>query len=90
MRVQDFFSENPVFRHEAFAAFLESTGSHRTKTREALLAYHVKAGHLLRLRRGLYAVVPRGFTPGDYPVDPYLLAGQLAEDAVLALSLIHI
>ncbi len=89
MKVQDFFSENPVFRHETFVAFLESTGSHRTKTREALLAYHVKAGHLLRLRRGLYAVVPRGFTPEDYPVDPYLLAGQLTEDAVLAYAASH-
>ncbi|MFQ5644747.1 MAG: hypothetical protein ACE5FQ_13770 [Thiogranum sp.] len=39
MKVQDFFNENPVFRHEAFVAFLESTGSRRTKTREALLAY---------------------------------------------------
>jgi len=48
MKVQDFFNENPVFRHEAFVAFLESTGSRRTKTREALLAYHVKEGHLLR------------------------------------------
>ena len=84
MKVQDFFNENPVFRHEAFVAFLESTGSHRTKTREALLAYHVKAGHLLRLRRGLYAAVPRGFTPEDYPVDPYLLAGHLTVDAVLS------
>ncbi|MCU7817032.1 MAG: transcriptional regulator [Candidatus Thiodiazotropha sp. (ex Rostrolucina anterorostrata)] len=84
MKVQDFFNENPVFRHEAFAAFLETTGSHRTKTREALLAYHVKEVHLLWLRRGLYAVVSRGFDPEDYPVDPYLLAGHLANDAVLA------
>lgn len=84
MKVQDFFNNNPVFRHETFVAFLESTGSHRPKTREALLAYHVKAGHLLRLRRGLYAVVPRGFAPEDYPVDPYLLAGHLAVDAVLS------
>jgi len=84
MKAQDFFNANPVFRHEAFVAFLESTGSRRTKTREALLAYHVKAEHLLRLRRGLYAVVPRGFTPEDYPVDPYLLAGHLTVDAVLS------
>jgi predicted transcriptional regulator of viral defense system len=84
MKAQDFFNENPVFRHEAFVAFLESAGSYRTKTREALLAYHVKASHLLRLRRGLYAVVPRGFTPEDYPVDPYLLAGCLTVDAVLS------
>lgn len=84
MKVQDFFNEHPVFRHEAFVAYLETTGSSRTKTREALLAYHVKAGHLLRLRRGLYAVVPRGFDPKDYPVDPYLLAGHLSADAVLS------
>jgi predicted transcriptional regulator of viral defense system len=84
MKVQDFFNENPVFRHEAFVAFLGSTGSHRTKTREALLAYHVKEGHLLRLRRGLYAAVPRGFDPDGYPVDPYLLAGHLASDSVLS------
>lgn len=84
MKVQEFFNEHPVFRHEAFAAFLGRTGSHRTRTREALLAYHVRAGHLLRIRRGLYAVVPRGFDPHDYPVDPYLLAGHLAADAVLS------
>jgi len=79
-----YFKLVPIFRHEAFVAFLESTGSHRTKTREALLAYRVKAGHLLRLRPGLYAAVPRGFTPEDYPVDPYLLAGHLTVDAVLS------
>jgi predicted transcriptional regulator of viral defense system len=84
MKVQDFFNENPVFRHGSFVAFLESTGSRRPKTREALLSYHVKAGHLLRLRRGLYAVVPRGLTPEDCPVDPYLLAGHLTVDAVLS------
>ena len=84
MKIQKFFNEHPVFRHEDFVAFLESTGSSRTKTREALLAYHVKAGHLLRLRRGLYAVVPRGFDPEVYPVDPYLLAGQLTADAVVS------
>jgi len=84
MKVQDFFNKNPVFRHEAFVAFLGSTGSYRTKTREALLAYHAREGHLLRLRRGLYAAVPRGSDPDDYPVDPCLLGGHLANDSVLS------
>ncbi len=84
MKVQEFFYEHPVFRHEAFAAFLERAGSNRAKTREALLNYHVKTGHLLRLRRGLYAVVPWGIDPEEYPVDPYLLAGHLTADAVLS------
>ncbi|MDE0095512.1 MAG: hypothetical protein OXS40_03890 [Gammaproteobacteria bacterium] len=84
MKVQEFFNEHPVFRHEDFVAFLESTGSSRTKTREALLACHVEVGHLLRLRRGLYAAVSRGIDPEVYPVDSYLLAGQLTADAVVS------
>lgn len=84
MKVQRFFNEHPVFRHEDFVAFLESVGSHRTRTREALLAYHVKVGHLLRIRRGLYAVVPQGSDPANYQVDAYLLAGHLTADAVLS------
>ncbi len=83
MKVQDFFRQNPVFRHEAFVAFLESSGPRNPKTREALLVYHVKAGHLLRVRRGLYATVPPGIGLDNLQVDPYLLGGQLTEDAVL-------
>lgn len=83
MKAQDFFRQNPVFRHKAFVAFLESGGSRNPKTREALLAYHVNAGHLLRVRRGLYATVPPGIDPDSLQVDPYLLGGQMTEDAVL-------
>ena len=50
---------------------------------DALLRYHVRAGHLLKLRRGLYTVVPAGADPGASPVDPCLLASRLAGDAVL-------
>jgi hypothetical protein len=72
VKVQDFFRENPVFRHEAFVAFLGTSGSSCTKTREALLAYHVDAGHLPRVRRALYAVVPDGICPENHQVAPYL------------------
>jgi predicted transcriptional regulator of viral defense system len=84
MKVQTFFRKNPVFRHEAFVAFLEASGPRSSKTREALLAYHVNAGHLMRVRRGLYAVVPEGINPESHQVDPYLLAGHMTEGAVLA------
>ncbi len=84
MKVQDFFRKHPVFRHEMFAAFLEAGGPRSPKTREALLAYHVNAGHLLRIRRGLYAVVPEGISPGSHQVDPYLLGAHMTDDAVLA------
>jgi predicted transcriptional regulator of viral defense system len=36
------------------------------------------------VRRGLYAVVPVGSQPEFSPVDPYLLAAKMTNDAVLA------
>lgn len=83
MRVQDFLAQHPVFRIEKFEAFLETDGPRSKKTRDALLAYHLKAGHLLRITRGIYASVPRGFDPSTFPVDPYLVATHLASDAVV-------
>ena len=50
---------------------------------DALLRDHVRAGHLLKLRRGLYTVVPAGADPGAFPVDPCLQASRLAGDAAL-------
>jgi len=51
---------------------------------EKLLADHVKAGRILRVRRGLYATVPAGKDPSSFWVNPYLLAGRLAPDAAVA------
>ena len=36
------------------------------------------------MRRGLYATVPQGMDAASTPVDPYLVAGKLAEDSILA------
>ncbi|MBM4320346.1 MAG: transcriptional regulator [Deltaproteobacteria bacterium] len=44
----------------------------------------MSAGHLFRVRRGLYVVVPRGQTPDTVMVDPCVLASRLAPDAVVA------
>ena len=54
--------------------------------REALLSYHVKAGNLMRVRRGLFVVVPPGASPESYAVDPYLVAAKLVDDAVIGYS----
>ena len=56
----------------------------RERTVEALPAYHVKSGHLVRVRKGLYAAVPPGSTAPSVPIDPFLLAGKLTHDAILA------
>ena len=38
----------------------------------------------MRVRRGLYAVLPPGSTSDSYPINPYLIAGKLTPDAVLS------
>jgi len=60
MKLRTFFRTHPVFTVEDFAGFLSSDGTHNLRTQESLLAYHVKAGSIVRVRRGLYAVVPPG------------------------------
>ena len=82
-KLQSFFATHPIFSRAELTTHLWSHHSGNPKAVDALLRYHVRAGHLLKLRRGLYAVVPAGADPGDYPVDPYLLASRLVDDAVL-------
>lgn len=84
MTLQEFFSTHPVFTHEELVAFLAKGKARSPKTRAALLAYHQKQGHILRVRRGLYCVVPSGADPATCPVDAYLLAAKMTDDAVLA------
>ena len=82
-KLRAFFATHPVFSRAELTTHLWAHRSGSPKAVDALLRYHVRAGHLLKLRRGLYAVVPPGADPGDSPVDPYLLASRLAADAVL-------
>ena len=84
MRHRDFFRRHPVFTGEQLSAHLASRGPVGPRTREALLSYHTRTGRLLRIRRGLYAVIPPGSDPESYPVDPYLIAARLTPDAVLS------
>ncbi len=48
------------------------------------MAYYKKTGRLISVRRGLYAVVPAESDPATYPVDPFLVAAKLTDDAVLS------
>lgn len=84
MKYQVFFSKQPVFTLEELDAALESRGSPSPGKRKAMLAYYRKQGRLLMVRRGLYAVVPEGMEPDTAPVDPFLLAGKMMPDSVLA------
>ena len=84
MRPTDYFDRHPVFRFDDFAAAHAAGGRRSRQTTASVLKQHVAAGRLLHLRRGLYASVPRGADPERHPVDPYLLATQLAPDGVVA------
>jgi predicted transcriptional regulator of viral defense system len=84
MEVNQFFAKHAVFTHDEFVDFLKSNGSCNIRTQDTLLAYHVKARHVLRIKRGLYAVVPARASAESYSVDPYLVSAKITPDAVLA------
>ena len=83
MRSTDFFDTHPVFTHQEFVNARASRGTSK-RTSDNLLAKHLAAGRLVRVRRGLYATVRPGVDPDQAPVDPYLVATRLAPDATLA------
>ena len=66
------------------AAHLAARGEVGARGQEALLAYYTRTGRVVRVRRGLYAVIPPGADPASYPVDPRLVAAKLTPDAVVA------
>ncbi len=84
MHSVDFFETHPLFTHEEFVEARRPGGATTTSTSDNLLAMHLAGGRIIRVRRGLYAVVPRGVDPEQAPVDPYLVATKLASDAVVA------
>jgi len=84
MKTAAFFGLNPVFTKSEFSARATPGKTVSRRTVDSLLAYHVRTGRLLRLRRGLYAVVGPGASSETQPVDPFLVAAKLADDAVLA------
>jgi predicted transcriptional regulator of viral defense system len=84
MKPVDYFATHPIFRFEDFAAAHREGSDAKPATSLAVVKQHVRAGNLLRVRRGLYVVVPRGQTPGTVGVDPCVLASRAAPDAVVA------
>jgi predicted transcriptional regulator of viral defense system len=80
---RDFFNQFPVFTSQEYTLFLKQEKHAGKRTQEALLSYHVKAGNLVRIRRGLFAVVPPGIAAESFVVDPYLIAAKLVNDAVI-------
>jgi predicted transcriptional regulator of viral defense system len=84
MKHEKFFRKHPVFTGEELNDHLSVLGTIGPRTRESLLDYHRKTGHVIPIRRWLYAVIPTGADPDTYPVDPFLIATKLTKDAVLS------
>jgi predicted transcriptional regulator of viral defense system len=80
----EFFDATPVFTRVEFEAARTETARRSPRTTDSLLRRYVADGRLLRVRAGLYAVVPRGAEAATAPFDPYLVATKLAPDATVA------
>jgi predicted transcriptional regulator of viral defense system len=80
----EFFDATPVFTRVEFEAARTETAPRSPRTTDSLLRRYVADGRLLRVRAGLYVVVPRGADAATAPVDPYLVATKLAPDATVA------
>lgn len=81
MKLNKFFAQHSIF---TVCELDEYLGKENNNTRNALLTYHRRSGRIMPVRRGLYAVVPPGATPATVPLDTYLLASKMTDDAVLA------
>lgn len=79
-----FFDTHPVFTRQEYADARDRDRKRSPRTTDSLLRKHVAAGRLLRVRGGVYAVVPGGVNPASASVDPYLVATKLAPDATVA------
>lgn len=90
MEMNAFFAQHALFTAEELDAYLRrersaELGSHQlAQARKSLLSYHKREGHLIQVRRGLWATVPAHRRPDQQPVDEYLIAAKLTADAVIA------
>ena len=79
-----FFAQHSVFRFDEFRVAHRERGDRSPQTTRAVLKQHVVAGHLINIRRGLYARVPEGENSSQYCVDPFLIAARVSKDSVIA------
>ncbi len=81
--IERFFRNHPVFTHSVFVQAMGYVDGKRENTVKNILAHHLQQGHIVRIRRGLFASIPYGADSDTYPINPYLVATALADDAVI-------
>ena len=72
----------PVFRRDEFAAAFGRQAGDRAVTE--LLKYHLRAGNVRRIARGLFARIPKGGPPAADSADKFLAASRLRLGAIIA------
>lgn len=82
MKLKPFFATHSVFRYEEFTDFMKALGTTRPASWRQQLSYHQKMGHLIRIRKGLYAVKPM-YNQEEW-VDSYLISSKATADAIIA------
>lgn len=82
MDLSTFITQNHIFTIDEIKKYYCISG--KSSTLKNLLGYHLRCGHLIHIRRGLYYTVPKGVDSENCPVDPYLVTSKLAQDSVLA------
>lgn len=84
MKLKEFFSSHPVFTRQEIKQFLLGENSKNQQTLEQTINYHLKAGNIGQVKRGLFYYIPPGHDMKSFPVDMMLVAGKTRDDAVLA------
>ncbi|MDN3507234.1 MAG: hypothetical protein P0S96_08415 [Simkaniaceae bacterium] len=82
-RLEIFFAQNQIFTLRELESSILPQELNKN-TLKNLLDYHLKKGHVIRIRKGLYYTIPKGSSLEEYPVDPYLIASKMAPDAILS------
>ncbi|OGN55764.1 MAG: hypothetical protein A3D96_01610 [Chlamydiae bacterium RIFCSPHIGHO2_12_FULL_44_59] len=82
MNMETFLAHNQIFTTEEVRAALGMEKS--SSTLDNLLAYHLRQGHIIRIRKGLYYTISKGAEAKTHPIDPYLIASKITADATLA------
>ena len=77
-----FFSANPVFRRDEYAAAVGRHPQDRVVT--AMLTQHLRAGNVKRIARGVFASVPKHAHAATWSVDRFLAASRLRHGSTIA------
>lgn len=84
MSIDSFFCQYPLFRVDQLAVYKAEQGVIKPEHVQQTLQYYLRKGRIISIRRGLFAVVPPNQSDEELHIDPYALAGTVADDSVLS------